>query len=124
MKIERPDWCYSLMPYDLKQEQFDAAEMYFNKWFDTYIEPINKMLSEGVEYRLEKINSKYFLYNAPPDAQGHTHTGMLINIKEKEPIKQDTAEELLKEIRDTMKEWGNATDKDYSARIDALLEKK
>lgn len=93
MKIERPDtWCAS----------YGAIEFY--QWFDKHVEPINKMLAEGVELRSALnapeeefvVNSKewWFGESAIGFARG-THKALLINIQ---PIEEKTLEERLKDI--------------------------
>lgn len=123
MKIERPDWkkiCY----------QNEAFHLYLNeldKWFDTHIEPINKMLSEGVEVAVDKTRSGWHT-NKTPFGQigGATHKALLINI---EPIKRETREEQLEkfvmDFYTTSYDWPAFKKRDkFLERAKALLEKK
>ena len=67
----------------------------FEAWYNEVCEPINKMLSEGVEvcgYVTEDHVSMHENHNA---GSSDTHKALLINI---EPIKQDSVEQFLKDI--------------------------
>ena len=93
MKIERPDW-------------FDEVDIYkknlhmgpkLSEWFDARVEPINKLLSEGVEVygfmdRGKSGNAPLFYRELET---GETHKALLIKIT---PIKKETAEDVLREL--------------------------
>jgi hypothetical protein len=85
MKIERPNW---YIDYDFYSRD------HFDKWFNENVEPINEMLSKGIEvYNWEEVwHPKLDAYDDKP-----TSKALLINI---EPIKQETAEDMLRRILD------------------------
>ena len=80
MKIEKP-----LINRSPDNMSWSLPIGYFDIWFDEHVEPINKMLSEGVEV--------YGSNNRPLDGwnqksyESTTHKALLINI---EPIKKET----------------------------------
>lgn len=119
MKIERPVWCefVGTIPTSISYD--------LNKWFDTHVEPINKMLSKGVEVHKTSGSLKYCWLDKPIDAMGFvqgnypTHKALLINI---EPIKQETAEDILRDVKDI--KHISHYHVDIVKRIEALLEKK
>lgn len=115
MKIERPDWAYEgAFPAN---NDLEYAENCLNEWFDKHVEPINKMLSEGVEvygfqgpegYAMEQFHSK----------ETDTHKGILINI---EPIKKETAEDVLRDIVRDCDNAGIESMEDYYNRAKKVL---
>ncbi len=78
MKIEKPDLV-------------EIATRDFDEWFDKYVEPINKMLAEGIEvYNFEEI------WHPVNDAYGDErprNKALLI-----QPIKKETAEDVLRDL--------------------------
>ena len=83
MRIERPDWKRMGSPF--------LAKSTLDRWFDDVVEPINKMLSEGVEVVGDYTDSGYWVY----DTDKPTHKALLINI---ELTKKDTAEDLIRDL--------------------------
>lgn len=94
MKIERPDWFSLAFDIDFKSKTVGELDL----WFDQHVEPINKMLSEGVEiygdHNLGNGSAPYysFAYEQIPHS---AHRAILINI---EPIQKETAEDVLRDI--------------------------
>jgi len=80
MKIERPDWLGML-----KHRAMDSEIL--NAWFNAYVSPINKLLSEGVEVYMPS-NSTVWGITASKTFKD-THKALLINIQ---PIKKESAE--------------------------------
>jgi len=82
-KIERPDWrCF---PNDAS-----LAE-----WFNENVEPINKMLSEGVEVNCIQSNDNVWYYRDNiNNLHSVTQKAFLINI---EPIKKENAKDVLRD---------------------------
>lgn len=88
MKIERPLW---YLWFGISGGHHDDAD----EWFDTHVEPINKMLDEAVEvYGMKAHGGNIW---ATKQHEDDSKKALLINIQ---PIKQETAEDVL---RDWMK---------------------
>ena len=70
-----------------------------NKCWDTHVEPVNKMLSEGVEVDgvWDTTNIPDIVCRFGTTEDNPTHKALLIQI---EPIKKETAEEILAELID------------------------
>ena len=85
LKIERPDW-------SLFVDEFGVD---FDKWFDSEIEPLNKIL-EGAEWVhcFKDLERNCWECDSQPHEKD-THKALLIGI---EPIKRESAEEILNEI--------------------------
>lgn len=109
MKIERPDW----------QDLFLHAGM--NIWFDTHVEPINKLLSEGVEVKgnitptsnQEPYNG-YDFNGGTLGKTDPTHKALLINI---EPIKQETREQQLENCIRSLLTCATSKDPIYTQEV-------
>jgi len=87
MKIERPKW----------QSMLDTGPPYsnplddLNRWFDKYVEPVNKILSEGIEVSGHRQREGWLMGSLlDENNDGDTHKALLINI---EPLKKLTATE-------------------------------
>lgn len=74
MKIERPDW---MLHYDMKE---NVKVSCVHEWFLREVEPINKMLSEGVETTGFKDDTYGWVFGVDPDRQIDTHKALLIGI--------------------------------------------
>ena len=97
MKIEKPDhivW---------KQ----MGHFAFERWFEANVEPINKLLAEGVEvYANHNKASKGYAWTVEHWTDSDTHKALLIGI---EPIKPKTKEErALDLLREMLAEWEDA----------------
>ena len=100
MKIERPDW-HQFIHLEIGEWTLANAKTKSElaNWFDQKVEPINKMLSEGAEvYSFDppKTSTRW----SPQwghDESEFDHKGLLINIQ---PIKKETAEDVLKALID------------------------
>ena len=96
MKIERPDWLVLMRPDRTDPDSyFKKSE--FDEWFDKHVEPINKMLEEGVEvYNDETLSDTIWAYDMRPEfVKDQTRKALLINIQ---PIVKETAEDVLSDI--------------------------
>lgn len=88
MKIERPRWMISDKPGDMELISLKVVQ----DWFSEVVEPISKMLAEGVEVYGYKFRGNWsFRHN---ETNATTHKALLIKI---EPIKQETTSDVLKE---------------------------
>ena len=90
MKIEKPNWESGYYP------SLDT-NIVFQDWFKENVEPVNKMLSEGVEvegHYDKECKAWYMSSNGEETSLGATHKALLINIQE---IKPKTREEELEE---------------------------
>lgn len=83
LKIERPAF------YSVTRSGVWTVDE-FESWFTTHVEPINKLLSEGVEV-VGYIKPGRIWQEKEYHDDTVTHKALLINIQ---PIKQETAEEL------------------------------
>ena len=106
MRIERPDWGRMGSPFLTKSTM--------NRWFEEKVEPINKMLSEGTKVEGYFTDSGYWIY----DISKPTHKALLINI---EPIKKDTAEDVLRDFVEAWEGRSGFTGKELSQRAKAVL---
>lgn len=113
IEIKNPDY--------LKAQRRFSADNFpelFNKWFTEEVEPINKMLSEGVE--VYNTDSGYGWADTLEVRAVRKAT--LINIQ---PIKKETAEDVL---RDIVNKWWKDREKscpeldEYEARAKAVLD--
>jgi len=84
MKIELPDWSY-----------YSPGVDGFLEWFDEHVDPINKMLAEGVEIYQEQtlMDSLWDTDKKAPNMK-FTRKAILIDVK---PIQKDTAQDILKD---------------------------
>ena len=88
LKIERPDY--------LAAQDGSTWTERFDKWFDENVEPINLMLSEGVEVRSDYCNLSWAVQGSDYYGQEYmTHKALLINIQ---PIKKERAEDVLRDF--------------------------
>ena len=96
VKIERPDWLV-LMRLDRTDPDSYFKKSEFDEWFDKHVEPINKMLEEGVEvYNDETLSDTIWAYDMRPEfVKDQTRKALLINIQ---PIVKETAEDVLRDI--------------------------
>ena len=107
MKIERPDWPeLNRKVNKIPEDDRDIAYLFtadaFNLWFDTHVEPINKMLSEGQDAWCNSVGlcaEEWTFTRKKHDCNNPIYKALLINI---EPIKKETAEDVL---RDVVSQW-------------------
>ena len=111
MKIEKPD-----------RSDWGELMWSFNHWFKEKVEPVNEMIANGIEvYNFEEI------WHPMRDAYGDdkpSNKALLINI---EPIKKETAEDVLRDILRMYLENGSYMNKDlfiFKQRAKAVLEEK
>ena len=109
MKIEKPFWFLSFGFEGKKHDKID-------RWFDEHVEPVNKMLAEGVEvwgYPPSESAKEDHIWGVQKD-EHLTHKALLINIQ---PIKKETAEDVLKEL---VQNWSrtSGTDCDIGRLVD------
>ena len=83
-QIKRPQWEHLFGACALEPKYHDE-HMALNEWFDTYVTPVNKMLSEGVEvygvWDTTNIPDIVCRFGTTEDLP--THKALIINI---EPI--------------------------------------
>jgi len=91
-----------------------------NKWFDEHVEPINKMLSEGEMIYGYMNHGVFWKRPEEPSQRETTHTALLINIQ---PIKKETAEDVLRDYFDYAKflTFGNPKAKLLFERVKKVL---
>ena len=112
--IERPDW--QMICESLHTENDYLREDHVNRWFDTHIEPHNKLIESAVEVYAHNPNKQLTPDNwKSVKYDQDTHRAYLIGI---EPIKKDTAEDVLRDI--VNKDLTNF--KDIWMRAKAVLE--
>lgn len=90
MKIERPIWNMIT-----KANQHHDR---LNMWFNDFVDPVNNILSAGVEikgYHDKKAKSEFEFISDWDSCFTPTHKALLINIQ---PIKQQTREKKLEEF--------------------------
>ena len=93
LKIERPDWddLYIETPGkgSLNMSISDQEIRILNRWFDQHVEPINKMLAEGVE--VYGYGDDKSIWQKPEHHDMHevTHKALLICI---EPLEKKCPE--------------------------------
>lgn len=98
MKIEKPDWLellnYGPTGFNLETESI------LDTWFRRNVEPVNKMLSEGVEvYSYE--NESGWVVRELNNSGDLEEKALLINIQ---PIVRETAEDVLRDYLETEEE--------------------
>lgn len=94
MKIDRPKWT-ELGLWDLQHGELKLDYSLLDDWFDHNVEPINKIISEGQKV---KGNFRHSFGGKPEILWGtspFTHEALIINAQ---PIKKETAEDVLKEM--------------------------
>lgn len=101
MKIEKPDWEIIKRNHPIGFACSKPEDYQLSQWFKENVDPVNKLLSEGVEVvgKVKNIdggltNKKYWCATQIQNTN-ETHTGLLINIQ---PIKKETAEDVLKDL--------------------------
>ena len=87
MKIKHPDW------YDFEGDNQKICPAKLAKWFEKYIDPINKMLDLGIQVSRVKDTCVYHELEHP--ANVYDYKGMVINMQ---LIKEETIEDVLMEI--------------------------
>ena len=91
MKIECPDWRWIMQRTAMESPPLFSEQL--DRWFDDHVEPINKLLADRVEvYNFEEV------WHPCKTAYGDerpVNKALLINIQ---PIKQETAEDVLREL--------------------------
>lgn len=110
-QIERPDW----LKMWAQPPQFQNT---YNEWFDEHVEPVNKLLSEAVEVFGYDTESSIWQKPDYHDLHQVTHKAYLIGI---EPIKEETAEELLIEARGRLASIDPNEHYDITKKITAYL---
>lgn len=117
LKIEKPDW-YKLAPK--KKEPWNDYEANLDHWFDTYVEPINKLLAEGVEVRSCPLKYTWAAKGTDHYEKNNGFSALLINI---EPIRKETAEDVLRDLVALMEKYNSAfvTNEEYK-RAKRVLE--
>lgn len=97
-KIERPDW--ESLNFDIVQTSADGSSFILtpkdrlDKWFDEYVDPVNKMIDEAVEVYQKRPCTDGLWYPAM-HKESYTHRALLINIQ---PIKQETCADVLRDF--------------------------
>ncbi len=97
LEIERPQWDFMQDKITKKLTVPFLSEGNFNYFWKNEVEPINKLLREGVEVYSPEKNAKSPFWSTDDSkwSTGNSYKGLLINIQ---PIKQESAEGLLREI--------------------------
>jgi len=115
LEIKKPDWK-------------GMASDEFHIWFASEVEPINKILSDGVEvkcgeWRDGQKSSKlgWVAEEKHIESNGRTHIGLLIN---RQPNKKETEKDVLRDLVKIYKsgQLGNKS-KEIIERAKAILEK-
>ena len=83
-----------MLPYRVFDDVKHIPIHHFRDWFDRAVEPINRLLREGVEVREGKGCTQVW---TEYDCNDTFKTGLLINVQE---IKKESAEDLLRELKD------------------------
>ena len=91
MKIKRPKWNGAMSEKSVGDCAY-AVTQDLDYWFNTYVEPINKMLEDAVEVHTYKNDGVWYKVKEPVNP---THKALLINI---EPIKKETAKDILRDL--------------------------
>lgn len=91
MRIERPD--YHEMAAKVMSGRSPGWDVLIDEWFHNNVEPMNKMLSEGVEVYGED-NCSGNIWAQECQLTNHKLKALLINIQ---PIKKETAEDVLRD---------------------------
>lgn len=111
-KIERPDFKYILKKYNST-----IVLSKLDDWFDENIVPINKMLEDAVEVYGFKNENTWKIDN-DNEYDGWTAKAILTNIQ---PIKKETAEDILRELLPALKDLKDAYYERVSKRIEELI---
>lgn len=99
LEIKFPDWVDYLTEQGTEADRKDYAfQKRINDWFKENVEPINKLLREGVEVYGQPGSMLW----SDNNLHTHTHKALLINIQ---PIKQKTREE---KLEDALKDFVEA----------------
>ena len=97
-RIEQPNWFEDgwVQTVSGGERRAYVTQEQLTSWWKTQVEPVNKQISEGtVVYQLmhpDCSEGDWFQY---PKQKHVTHTALLINIQ---PIKKETAEDLVRDI--------------------------
>ena len=91
MKIERPN--VELLTNSIYH---DDRKILFNEWFNKNVEPINEMLNKAIKVYSNFPSLKWYPTQMPEEYD-FKQEALLINIQ---PIKKETAEDVLKEFVD------------------------
>lgn len=136
MKIERPDWYPMLGIGNGPRYTERVSREKLDQWFDNHIEPINKMLADGVEvYGYNDVSVEYEGEGwcfAQSEAPNDTHKALLVDIQSiRKKSREQQLEEFVKEYQDLSKSIKLKPELCYEAyyeRLDeiakALLEEK
>lgn len=90
MKIKRPDW-ESLCNVGTDIFLHEKSKTWLDVWFDREIQPVNKILEEGVEvYGCDNGGCNWQMQERIDASDFDTHKALLINIQ---PIMKETREE-------------------------------
>ena len=98
LKIEKPNWHVELITLNKSSSGMSLAqEQWLNEWFHQEVEPINKILAEGVEVSgdVDDFSMSEWRSTKGRGYENNTHKALLINIQ---PIKKDTAEDVLRDL--------------------------
>lgn len=100
LKIEKPVWMRLLTSQPaIIHRRINELDT----WFKEHVEPINKMLAEGVEVRTCELDkSAWYNFNEP--VKTDRYKALLINIQ---PIKQETREDKLERVLSSLIEKTN-----------------
>lgn len=90
MKIEQPNWT-NIMGMTKPNSHYESRLRW---WFEEHVEPINKMLAEGVEVAGDEVDKDTWIWGSHYMDDGCEKKALLINIQ---PIKKETAEEVLRD---------------------------
>ncbi len=130
--MKRPHFYTNLLNGDKTIEPV-ITEKDFDRWFNEHVEPINRMLSEGIEVWSDDWGDfkGEHMWSDKEDScvalNMNTHKALLINIQ---PLKKETAEDVLRDLVSYCEEDGipetakcDPTFKLYN-RAKAILERK
>jgi len=106
-RIEKPDWIHAQLNYSMTAQEYGQnITKYFHKWFDSHVEPINKLIDNKVEvtaFKWEdnespkgtdiKENVGEWACGSGRDERS-THRAYLIDIQE---IKKDSYEQICRD---------------------------
>ena len=94
-KIEKPNWISEYANFSIPGISLTT----FHDWFEYYIEPLNKLLDGVVEVYAEQggYSSANWTQLKSPHFRD-THKALLINIEPIKKIKQETAEDVLRDL--------------------------
>jgi len=115
LQIEKPTWWKLINGTFPPQFSVDSLA----KWFEENVEPINKMLAEGVEV-FSKYDKTYLGYMwSTADNHHQNHKALLINIQ---PIEKETAEDVLRDFIEVHKAFNLSGPTRTKTQIDMTIE--